>query len=120
MASLTAQMETLQQQQAILADKIKEEEEKKRQEGLTIEHLENLNSQQKKNIFKYKSKDGKYRGKFELQQANLMTKPRFDVILGILKTQDARIRELEGIIKKLNKPKKLNLGPNVDDDWNYA
>ena len=45
---------------------------------------------------------------------------KFDVILGILKTQDARIRELEGIIKKLNKPKKLNLGPNVDDDWNYA
>ena len=34
MASLTAQMEVLQQQQAILADKIKEEEEKKRQEGL--------------------------------------------------------------------------------------
>ena len=120
MASLTAQMEELQKQQAILAEKIKEEEEKKRQEGLTIEHLENLNSQQKKNIFKYKSKDRKYRGKFELQQANLMTKPRFDVILGILKTQDARIRELEGIIKKWNKPKKLNLYPNVDDNWNYA
>ena len=120
MASLTAQMEVLQQQQAILADKIKEEEEKKRQEGLTIERLELLNSQQKKNIFKYKSKDGKYRGKFELQQANLMTKPRFDVILGILKTQDARIRELEGIIKKLNKPKKLGLGPYADADWNYA
>ena len=30
MASLTAQMEVLQQQQAILADKIKEEEEKKK------------------------------------------------------------------------------------------
>mgnify|MGYP001218352183 FL=1 len=120
MASLTAQMEALQQQQSILAEKIKEEEEKKRQEGLTIEHLENLNSQQKENIFKYKSKDGKYRGKFELQQANLMTKPRFDVILGILKTQDARIRELEGIIKKLNKPKKLGLGPHADADWNYA
>ena len=103
MASLTAQMDALQKQQAILAEKIKEEEEKKRQEGLTIEHLENLNSQQKENIFKYKSKyvHPKYRGRFELQQANLMTKPRFDVILGILKTQDARIRELEGIIKEL-------------------
>ena len=120
MASLTAQMEVLQQQQAILADKIKEEEEKKRQEGLTIEHLEKLNSRQKENIFKYKSKDRQYRGKFELQQANLMTKPRFDVILGILKTQDARIRELEGIIKNLNKPKNLVLGPHRDDDWNYA
>ncbi len=48
MASLTAQMDALQKQQAILAKKIKEEEEKKRQEGSTIEHLENLNSQQKK------------------------------------------------------------------------
>ena len=44
MASLTAQMDALQKQQAILAEKIKEEEEKKRQEGSTIEHLENLNS----------------------------------------------------------------------------
>jgi len=113
MASLTAQMEALQQQQAILADKIKEEEEKKRQEGLTIEHLEVLNSQQKEKIFKYKGKNGKYRGVFELQQANLMTKPRFDVILGILKAQDARIGELETIIKKLNKPKKLGLGPRA-------
>ena len=74
----------------------------------------------KLNTIKYKRKDGKYRGKFELQQANLMTKPRFDVILGILKTQDARIRELEGIIKNLNKPKKLGLGPHADADWNYA
>ena len=103
MTSLTAQMDALQKQQAILAEKIKEEEEKKRQEGLTIEHLELLNSQQKENIFKYTSKYAhpKYRGRFELQQANLMTKPRFDVILGILKAQDARIRELEGIIKEL-------------------
>jgi hypothetical protein len=103
MASLTSQMEALQQQQAILAEKIKEEEEKKRQEGLTIERLERLNTQQKEKIFKYKGKNAKYRGVFELQQANLMTKPRFDVILGILKAQDSRIRELEGIIKKLNK-----------------
>jgi len=122
MASLTTQMEALQQQQAILAEKIKEEEEKKRQEGLTIEHLEKLNSRQKENIFKYTSKYAhpKYRGRFELQQANLMTKPRFDVILGILKAQDARIGELETIIKKLNKPKKLGLGPHADADWNYA
>lgn len=102
MASLTAQMEALQQQQAILAEKIKEEE-RKRIESLTIEHLEVLNSKQKENISKYRSKDSKYRGKFELQQANLMTKPRFEVILGILKAQDSRIKELESIIKKLNK-----------------
>jgi len=101
MTSLTSQMEVFQKQQSILAEKMKEEEEKKRQEGLTIEHLEVLNSQQKEKIFKYKGKNAKYRGVFEFQQANLMTKPRFDVILGILKSQDYRIRELEGIIKEL-------------------
>ena len=115
MASLTAQMEVLQQQQAILADKIKEEEEKKRQEGLTIERLEVLNSQQKEKIFKYKSKDGKYRGKFELQQTNLMTNPRFQIILEIFKKQDARIAELEAIIQS-----KKNEDKYDGESWNYA
>jgi len=34
----------------------------------------------------------------ELQQTNLMTAPRFEVILEILKKQDQRIMELEAII----------------------
>lgn len=44
MASLTAQMEELQKQQAILAEKIKEEEErnKKLKSGVSIERLEAL------------------------------------------------------------------------------
>ena len=83
----------------ILAEKIKEEEEKKKK-SLTIERLEILNSQQKESILKYKSKNAKYRGAKEFQQTNLMTKPRFDVILGILKTQDSRIGELELLSKK--------------------
>lgn len=33
-----------------------------------------------------------------LQQTNVMTAPRFEVILEILKKQDARIRELENVI----------------------
>jgi hypothetical protein len=44
----------------------------------------------------------------------------FVTLLGIIKKQDARISELEGIIKNLNKPKKLGLGPHADGDWNYA
>jgi len=72
MASLTAQMEALQQQQAILTEKIKEEEEKKRQEGLTIEHLENLNSQQKKNMMRnFKTKKNVIR--FLVTDFNLFT-----------------------------------------------
>tara|TARA_X000000368_G_scaffold356745_1_gene298883 strand:+ start:318 stop:686 length:369 start_codon:yes stop_codon:yes gene_type:complete len=95
MASLTAQMEELKKQQAILAEKIRQEEETVRKQQFTIEKLEKLNIQQKENIKNYKSKDGKYKGKYELQLANLMTVPRFEVILEILKKQDARIEQLE-------------------------
>jgi len=95
MASLTEQMEQLKKQQDALAEKIKEEEEQKIKESYTIERLEQLNYNQSESIKKYRSKDSKYRGKFELQQTNLMTNPRFQIILEILKKQDARITELE-------------------------
>jgi len=98
MASLSEQMTILQKQQAILAEKIKQEEERKRKQQLTLQTLQKLNKQQNDAIKTYKSKDGKYRGKFELQQTNLMTAPRFEVILEILKKQDERIVELETII----------------------
>ena len=98
MASLSEQMTILQKQQAILAEKIKQEEERKRKQLLTLQTLQKLNKQQNDAIKTYKSKDGKYRGKFELQQTNLMTAPRFEVILEILKKQDERIVELEAII----------------------
>jgi len=95
MSSLTAQLELLKKEQAILAEKIKQEEILKRNQELTLERLEKLNEMQKEAIKKYKSKDGKYRGKYELQQTNLMTAPRFEVILEILKKQDERIKALE-------------------------
>ena len=98
MASLTQQMEQLQEQQRILAEKIEEEEERKHKEGLNIKRLEVLNTNQKESIKQYTSRRGKYRGVFELQQTNVMTAPRFEVILEILKKQDARIRELENVI----------------------
>lgn len=98
MASLSEQMTILQKQQAILAEKIKQEEERKRKQQLTLQTLQKLNKQQNDAIKTYKSKDSKYRGKLELQQTNLMTAPRFEVILEILKKQDQRIIELEAII----------------------
>jgi len=99
MASLTEQMQNLQKQQAILAEKIKEEEEIKRKQELTLQRLQKLNEQQKDAIKRYKSKDGKYKGKFELQQTNLMTAPRFEVILEILKKQEERITQLESVLQ---------------------
>ena len=98
--SLNEQMTILQKQQTTLAEKIKQEEERKRKQQLTLQTLQNLNEQQNKAIKTYKSKDGKYRGGFELQQTNIMTAPRFEVILEILKKQDERIVELEAIITK--------------------
>ena len=99
MSSLTAQLELLKKEQAILAEKIKQEEILKRNQELTLERLEKLNEMQKEAIKKYKSKDGKYRGKYELQQTNLMTSvpslEGFEVFLEILKKQDERIKALE-------------------------
>jgi hypothetical protein len=98
MTSLTQQMEQLQEQQRILDEKIKEDEARKYKEGLNIERLEVLNTDQKESIKQYTSRRGKYKGVFELQQTNVMTAPRFEVILEILKKQDVRIRELENVI----------------------
>ena len=70
-----------------------------RKDGYTLERLEQLNYNQSESIKKYRSKDSKYRGKYELQQTNLMTNPRFQIILEIFKKQDARIQELEEIIR---------------------
>ena len=98
--SLNEQMTILQKQQTTLAEKIKQEEERKRKQQLTLQTLQNLNEKQNEAIKTYKSKDGKYRGRFELQQTNIMTAPRFEVILEILKKQDERIVELEAIITK--------------------
>ena len=95
MASLREQMKELQKQQEILAKKINEEEKITKEKENTISRLEMLNQQQKELITKYKSKDSKWKGKYELQQARLMTMPRFEVILSILKNQEVRITELE-------------------------
>ena len=101
MASLREQMKELQKQQEILAKKINEEEKitKEKEKENTILRLEMLNQQQKELIKKYKSKDSKWKGKYELQQARLMTMPRFEVILSILKNQEVRITELENKYK---------------------
>ena len=98
MTSLTQQMEQLQEQQRILDEKIKEDEARKYKEGLNIERLEVLNTDQKESIKQYTYQRGKYKGVLELHQTNVMTAPRFEVILEILKKQDARIRELENVI----------------------
>ena len=112
MASLTQQMEQLQEQQRILAEKIKEDEIRKHKAGLNIKRLEALNTNQKESIKQYTSWRGKYRGVSELQQINVTTAPRFEVILEILKKQDARIRELENII---NSPTATT--PSLPDGW---
>ena len=99
MASLREQMKELQKQQEILAKKINEEEKITKEKENTISRLEMLNQQQKELITKYKNKDSKWKGKYELQQARLMTMPRFEVILSILKNQEVRITELENKYK---------------------
>jgi len=115
MTSLIEQMGQLKKQQYALAEKIKEEEERKLKESYTIERLEQLNNNQSESIKKYRSKDSKYRGKFELQQTNLMTNPRFQIILEILKRQNARIVELEAMIQSKNNEDKYD-----GESWNYA
>ena len=53
--SLNEQMTILQKQQTTLAEKIKQEEERKRKQQLTLQTLQNLNEQQNKAIKTYKS-----------------------------------------------------------------
>jgi len=158
MTSLTAQMDALQKQQAILAEKIKEEEERKKKlnSGASICRLEALiepithhldwtstdphsvdtmGSQRKYLSANYERQEQKRLMRNQTlaphrQNHNAIPKYMYNhmlaneeifvTLLGIIKKQDARIGELEGIIKKLNKPTKLGLGPHADGDWNYA
>ena len=113
MASLTEQMEQLKKQQDALAEKIKEEEEQKIKESYTIERLEQLNYIQSESIKNYKSKSNLYAR--QRQETNLLTNPRFQVILEILKKQDTRIAELEAIIQS-----KKNEDKYDGESWNYA
>jgi hypothetical protein len=85
-------MELLQKQQEILSEKIKAEERKKKLE-LTIEKLKELNIQQQENI--KKNKFNRNLDKCIIRHVNLMTAPRFEVILEVLKRQEERIRQLE-------------------------
>ena len=115
MASLTEQMEILQRQQAILNEKIKEDEDRKLKDSYTIERLEVFN----KGAYKRQNQLAKKRNRnlhctSELRMIN-HTKVRFDVILEILKKQDARICELEAIKVKNN----VYQGPHAGESWNY-
>jgi len=98
MSSLTEQMEQLKRQQEVLALKIKEDDERIRKESLTIEKLElfNKNSEILANLTLRKKGS---EGRSELTMI-YHTKPRFEVILEILKKQDTRIQELEEMLLK--------------------
>ena len=98
MTSIAEQLKHLEKHKEELTKKLQEEEEMKRKRNMTIERLEKLNKEQYDSIKTYKSKDNKYRGKYELQLTRIMTAPRFEVILEILKKQEERISELEDII----------------------
>ena len=99
MSSLWEQMDLLKQQQEILLKKIKEEEEKNRKESLTLNKLEELNNKQ--NIALKKPLYQGILSKAE-RRTNLITNPRFEIILEILKRQDNRIAKLEEIIETKN------------------
>jgi hypothetical protein len=98
MASLTQQMEQLQKQQAILAQQIIEDEERKRKDGYTLERLEALNKGGDKRRNQLAKKKRSVEGTSELIMIS-HTNTRFDIILEIFKKQDARIQELEEIIR---------------------
>lgn len=99
MASLTEQMEELKRQYDNLAKKIHQEENKKNKRHFTINRLEELNEKQSESIKNHKSKHIYAR---QRQQINIITNPRFQVILEILKKQNTRIAELEAIIQSNN------------------
>ena len=129
MASLTQQMEQLQEQQRILAEKIKEDEERNRKlnnessierlealiEPIT-QHLDWINPNQNGNRTTY-SRNYRYDSSLT-RRVNIMENFKrnnlnkikyqynqilgneeiFVTLLGIVKKQDARIRELENVI----------------------
>lgn len=98
MTSIAEQLKHLEKHKEELTKKLQEEEEMKRKRNMTIERLEKLNKKQYDSIKTHKSKDNKYRGKYERHLIRIMTAPRFEVILEILKKQEERISELEDII----------------------
>ena len=101
MASLTQQMEQLQKQQAILTQQIIEDEERKRKDGYTLERLEacNKGSDKRRNqLFNQGRRNRGIEGNSEFTMIS-HTNHRFDIILEIFKKQDARIQELEEIIR---------------------
>jgi hypothetical protein len=145
MTSLKVQMETLKKQQAILAEKIKEEEERnlKLNKEASIERLEALiepitghlnmctgvfrsvkgfprEEMTKRYIFDEERKNWK-RG---VTGGDLGSHPRINIltneeifvtILGIIKRQDARIAKLETINQSKNNEDKY-----TGESWNYA
>ena len=99
MTSLTQQMELLQKQKAILDQQIKEDEERKRKDGYTIERLEAFSKGVDKRRNQLANKRNRnFRATSELRMIN-HTNHRFDIILELFKKQDARIQELEEIIR---------------------
>lgn len=146
MASLTEQMEMLQKQQAILAEKIKEEEERKKKlaQYASIERLEALiepitqhldwvakddnsssgrgsyiyhhNLSRRVNIMENFKRNKQNKIKYQYNQM-LGNEEIFVTLLGIVKKQDARISELEALIKVKNN---VHQGPHAGESWNYA
>ena len=100
MSSLAEQLQQLKiqkeqiKQQELSLQKEMEEEEKNRKESLTLNKLKELNNQQNISIKKPLRKDIYSRSE---RYTNLITKPRFEIILEILKRQDNRIAKLEEI-----------------------
>ena len=101
MASLSEQMEQLQEQKEALVLKMKEEELKKMKESYTIERLGVLNTGacNRRQQLGRKRKRTLY-DSCEIKALGHAT-PRFEVILEILKRQSARIRVLETKIEEM-------------------
>jgi hypothetical protein len=152
MTSLKQQMEELQKQQAILAEKIQEEEErnKKLSQDASIDRLEALiepitqsldwvcpdHPDSPTRLEERRSARHFFNNNFEIQMRKrrdrrsaplpkyqfshmLVNEEIFVTLLGIIKKQDARIYELETIIKGKNKEVQYS-GPHDGESWNYA
>ena len=100
MATLIDQIEIIDKQRLDLLEKIKIEEERKRKDGYTLERLEawNKDGYERRNYLRTRKKIRGVEGTSELIMIT-HTNTRFDIILEIFKKQDARIQELEEIIR---------------------
>lgn len=94
MTSLTKQMEQLQKQQEVLAQKIKEEKKIKLEEN-QLEVLNNYIDEDSERLSCRMKLGWMERNKCLWESYISNTQPRFEVILKILKKQSARIAELE-------------------------